>query len=58
MTTEMTNQLKQTSKDNNTTSTDVTSGGAWYNKVAAKQSDSLSTVSADKQINKDMLQLP
>ena len=35
------------------TSTDVTFGGAWWNRVAAKQEDSHSTAPADKQINKD-----
>ena len=35
----------------NSTSTDVTFGGAWCNRVVAKQEDSHSTAPADKQIN-------
>ena len=35
----------------NITSTDVAFGGAWYNRVVAKQEDSHSTAPADKQIN-------
>ena len=37
----------------NSTSTDVTFGGAWCNRVVAKQEDSHSTAPADKQMNKD-----
>ena len=33
----------------NSTSTDVTIGGAWCNRVVAKQEDSHSTATADKQ---------
>ena len=33
------------------TSTDVTFGGAWCNRVVVKQEDRHSTASADKQIN-------
>ena len=35
----------------NSTSTDVTFGGAWCNRVVAKQDDSRSTAPADKQMN-------
>ena len=35
----------------NSTSTDVTYGGAWCNRAVAKQKDSHSTVPADKQVN-------
>ena len=35
----------------NSTSTDVTFGGAWYNRVVAKREDSHSTAPADKQLN-------
>ena len=35
----------------NSTSTDVTFGGAWCNRVIAKQGDSHSTAPNDKQIN-------
>ena len=35
----------------NSTSTDVTFGGAWCNRVVAKQEDSHSAAPADKQIN-------
>ena len=35
----------------NCTSTDVTFGGAWCNRVTAKQEDSHSTAPANKQIN-------
>ena len=35
----------------NSTSTDVTFGGAWCNRMAAKQEDPHSTPPADKQIN-------
>ena len=38
-------------KKTNSTSTDVTLGGAWCISVVAKQEDSHSTVPADKQIN-------
>ena len=35
----------------NSTRTDVTFGGAWRNRVVAKQEDSDSTAPPDKQIN-------
>ena len=35
----------------NSASTDVPFGGAWCNRVVAKQEDSHSTAPADKQIN-------
>ena len=35
----------------NSTSTDVTFGGTWCNRVVAKQKDSHSTAPVDKQIN-------
>ena len=35
----------------NSTSTDVAFGGAWCNRVVAKQEDRHSTAPADKQIN-------
>ena len=35
----------------NSTSTDVTFGGTWGNRVVAKQEDSHSTAPADKQLN-------
>ena len=35
----------------NSTSTDITFGGAWRNRVVANQGDPHSTVPADKQIN-------
>ena len=35
----------------NSTSTDVTFEGAWWNRVIAKQTDFHSTAPADKQIN-------
>ena len=38
-------------KMTNITSTDVTFGGAWCNRVVTKQEDSHSTVPAEKQIN-------
>ena len=34
-----------------TNSTDVTFGGAWCNRVVAKQKDTHSTAPADKEIN-------
>ena len=37
----------------NSTSTDVPFGGAWYNRVVAKQEDSQSTTPVDKQMHKD-----
>ena len=35
----------------NSNSTDVTVGGAWRNRIIAKQQNNQSTASADKQIN-------
>ena len=40
----------------NSTSTNVIFGGAWSNRVVAKQNDSHSTTPADKQITEEMLQ--
>ena len=40
-----------TPKMTNSTSTDVTFGEAWLNRVVSKQEDSHSTAPADKQIN-------
>ena len=37
----------------NSTSTDVTFGGAWCNRVVAMQEDFYSTAPADKEKNKD-----
>ena len=39
----------------NNTSTDVTFGGAWCNRVAAKKEDSSSTTPVDKHINEELL---
>ena len=40
----------------NSTVTDITFGGAGYNRVAAKHEDFHSTAPAHKQVNKEMLQ--
>ena len=46
-----TNLLKKPAKMTNSTSTDVTFGGSWCNRVVGKQENSSSTAPVEKQIN-------